>query len=187
MIPSIDNVPSPTAISSSSSEKSFLQQARECIRISDFQRAIQFLTLAIQESSEIVELFDVLLELLPRYDGNQFKILIANLPHLFAASTHLLDEQAKLALKLAEWNIAYAQTHKQENVLPFYLDAMDYYAVAIKIAEKQGNRDLAHAIHLLASRLLIRVFCFDLIQKLDDNKGKPEVFMPAKGCKMIKI
>ena len=108
--------------------------------------------------------------------GNQFKILIANLPHLLAASTHLPDEQAKLALKLAEWNIAYAQTHGQENVLPFYLDAMDYYAVAIKIAEKQGNRDLTHAIHLLASRLLIRVFCFDLFKKLDDNKGKPEVF-----------
>lgn len=102
MIPSIDNVSSPTAISSPKPEKSFLQQAQECIQRSDFHEAIQLIILAIQESSEIEVLFDVLLELCPRSDWEHYRILIGNRPNLLADSSYLPDKQVKLALKLAE-------------------------------------------------------------------------------------
>ena len=168
--------PSLSPVKYESSIKSFLQQARDYIRASDFEGAIQHLTLAIQKADEIEALFDVLLELIPHYDRGQFGLLIVNLPTLLTASSHLSVKQGKLAIKLAEWHISYAKKHQQEDQLPHYLDAMDYYAVAIKIAVKLDNPDLVHANHILASHLLIRVFSLSIFKRLEANKGNPENF-----------
>ena len=138
-----------------------LQQAQHCIEHSMLPRAVDKVSMIlqdIQDYRDIEALFELLLVLIPACNEEGFKTLISNLQNLLDVSSHLPAQQGKLALILAERYISHAQQFPAEAPWDDCLNAMSYYASAIQIADMQGDRELSHSIHLLASELFISSF-----------------------------
>ena len=105
------------------------------------------------DSQIIKEVYSLLQDLLPLLNEEEFASLQEAIPKILNLSPNFPDLQKNLAIQLASIYVKKGDISSKE-VLSFYLQAMHYYAKALKIVEEHN---LKSDVHYLASQIFIKI------------------------------
>ena len=123
-------------------EEDFITLIQQHIDAGEFHEAIAellFKLTNLQSTHQISRFYQLLFELFPHFDQACFVALKERLQELLNYSSDLPENQRELAIKLGSWHIDQGQS------LEICLEAMDYFAQAIQIANKKAPH-LSHAL-----------------------------------------
>lgn len=121
------------------------------------ERINQFLAhlLNANPNQDLKSFYEELFLFFNEFSKEDFGCLLeaGRLPKLLSLTPNLKEEQKKLAFLLAQKNLDWAA--ENENPFSFYTSAMDYAAVALKIAET--DTPFAQEIHLFTSKVFLQL------------------------------
>ena len=144
-------------------EKSFsihlkaIEKIRKAIEENNCSRAIDYILLLCNnqslDSQVIKEVYSLLKDLLPFLNEEEFASLQEAIPKLLNLSPNFPDFQKDLAIQLASIYAKKGDIFSKDG-FSFYLQAMHYYAKALKISEEHN---LKSDVYCLASQIFIKI------------------------------
>ena len=133
---------------------------RDEIKENNYSSAVQnaLLLCANQslDSQVIKEVYSLLKDLLPLLNEEEFLSLQKAIPKLLHLSPSFPDFQKDLAIQLASIYVKKGDISSRDD-FSFYLQAMHYYAKALKIFEAYNLKSDVHHVHYLASQIFIKI------------------------------
>ena len=133
---------------------------RDEIKENNYSNAVQnaLLLCANQslDSQVIKEVYSLLKDLLPLLNEEEFSALQKAIPKLLHLSPNFPDLQKDLAIQLASIYAKKGDTSSKDD-FSFYLQAMQYYAKALKIEEEHNLKSDVHNVHYIASQIFIKI------------------------------
>ena len=168
-----------------------IENIRKTIKENKYSEAINYILLLCNnqslDSQVIEEVYSLLKDLLPLLNEEEFASLQENIPKLLHLTPNFPDLQKDLAIQLASIYVKKGDISSKDE-FSFYLQAMHYYAKALKIEEEHKKTDEEYSIksdvHYLASQIFTKIIQLhnansDRIKQqleLAVREGNPEKF-----------
>ena len=152
------------------SEESFsahlnaVESIRKAIEENNYSRAIDYILLLCDNQSldfqVVEEVYSLLKDLIPLINEKEFAYLQGVIQKLLNLSPNFPDLQKGLAIQLASVYVNKGDISSKDE-FSFYLQAMHYYAKALKIEEEhkkiEEEYNLKSDVHYLASQIFIKI------------------------------
>ena len=163
---------------------SAIKSIRKAIEGNNYSEAIAYILLLCNnqtlDSKVVEEVYSLLKDLLPLLNEEEFASLQEAIPKLLNLSPNSPYLQKDLAIKLASIYVKKGDISSKDEI-SFYLQAMHYYAKALKIEEEHN---LKLDVHYLASQVFIKVIQLHSVNserikqqlELSVREGNPEKF-----------
>ena len=161
-----------------------IESTREAIKENNYGRAVHYVLMLCDNQAldpqVIEEIYSLLKDLLPLLKEEEFASLQEAIPKLLLLSPNFPDFQKDLAIQLA-FTYVKRGDNSSKNEFSFYMQAMHYYAKALKITEEYN---LKSDVHYLASHIFIKIIQVHNIKsdrikqqlELAVREGNPEKF-----------
>ena len=134
-----------------------IESIRKAIEENNYSRAIDYILFLCDnqslDSRFVEEIYSLLKDLLPLLSEEEFASLQGVIPKLLLLSTNFPDLQKGLAIQLASIYVKKGDISSKDG-FSFYLQAMHYYAKALKITEEHN---LESDVHYPASQIFIKI------------------------------
>ena len=161
-----------------------IESIRKAIKKNNYSEAIEYILLLCNnqslDSQVIEEVYSLLKDLLPLLNEEKFASLQEAIPRLLNLSPNFPDLQKDLAIQLASIYVKQGDISSKDG-FSFYIQAMHYYAKALKIEEEYNLKSDAHHLASQIFTKIMQVYNVNserIKQKLElaVREGNPEKF-----------